>query len=49
MNTEFNPQASKIGEILLHMNKVSESQLQEALIEQKSTKNKLGVILVKME
>ena len=47
MEQQFNPQSSRIGEILLHMNKVSESQLQEALIEQKSTKNKLGVILVK--
>ena len=47
MSVEFNPQSSRIGEILLHMNKVSESQIQEALIEQKSTKSKLGVILVK--
>ena len=47
MNTEFNPQDSKIGEILIHINKLSESQLQEALLKQKNTKNKLGVILVK--
>ena len=47
MNTEFNPQASKIGEILIHINKLSESQLQEALLVQKNTKNKLGVVLVK--
>ena len=47
MEQQFNPQTSRIGEILLHLNKVSESQLQEALVEQKSTKNKLGVILVK--
>ena len=47
MNTEFNPQASKIGEILIHINKLSESQLQEALLVQKKTKNKLGVVLVK--
>ena len=47
MNVEFNPQASKIGEILIHINKLSESQLQEALLVQKKTKNKLGVVLVK--
>ena len=35
MNVEFNPQASKIGEILIHINKLSESQLQEALLVQK--------------
>ena len=47
MSVEFNPQASKIGEILIHINKLSESQLQEALLVQKKTKNKLGVVLVK--
>jgi len=47
MSVEFNPQASKIGEILIHINKLSESQLQEALLVQKNTKNKLGVVLVK--
>ena len=47
MSVEFNPQASKIGEILIHINKLSEDQLQEALLVQKKTKNKLGVVLVK--
>ena len=47
MSVEFNPQASKIGEILIHINKLSENQLQEALLVQKKTKNKLGVVLVK--
>lgn len=47
MSVEFNPQASKIGEILIHINKLSESQLQEALLVQKKTKKKLGVVLVK--
>ena len=47
MSLEFNPQASKIGEILIHINKLSENQLQEALLVQKKTKNKLGVVLVK--
>ena len=47
MSVGFNPQASKIGEILIHINKLSESQLQEALLVQKNTKNKLGVVLVK--
>ena len=40
MSVEFNPQASKIGEILIHINKLSEDQLQEALLVQKKTKNK---------
>ena len=47
MSLEFNPQSSKIGEILIHINKLSENQLQEALLVQKKTKNKLGVVLVK--
>ena len=41
MASEFNPQFQKIGEILIHLGKLSESQLQEALVEQKNTKEKL--------
>ena len=44
MNTEFNPQDSKIGEILIHINKLSESQLQEALLKQKNTKKHISPV-----
>ena len=46
MSTTFNPQFQRIGEILVHINKLSDSQLQEALVEQKNTKEKLGLILI---
>ena len=46
MSTTFNPQFQRIGEILVHINKLSDSQLQEALVEQKNTKEKLGFILI---
>ena len=46
MSTTFNPQFQRIGEILVHINKLSDSQLQEALMEQKNTKEKLGLILI---
>ena len=42
MSNTFNPQFQRIGEILIHLGKISESQLQEALLEQKNTKEKLG-------
>jgi len=42
----FNPQFQRIGEILIHLGKLSESQLQEALVEQKNTNEKLGLILI---
>ena len=48
MNTEFNPQFSRIGEILVHQQKVSESQLNEALLQQKNTHEKLGQTLMDM-
>ena len=48
MNAEFNPQFSRIGEILVHQQKVSESQLNEALVQQKNTHEKLGQTLMDM-
>ena len=48
MNTEFNPQFSRIGEILVHQQKISESQLNEALVQQKNTHEKLGQTLMDM-
>ena len=46
MSNSFNPQFQKIGEILIHLGKLSDSQLQEALVEQKNTKEKLGLVLI---
>ena len=48
MNAEFNPQFSRIGEILVHHQKISESQLNEALVQQKNTHEKLGQTLMDM-
>ena len=48
MNAEFNPQFSRIGEILVHQQKISESQLNEALVQQKNTHEKLGQTLMDM-
>tara|TARA_B100000029_G_scaffold153318_1_gene148531 strand:- start:1993 stop:3714 length:1722 start_codon:yes stop_codon:yes gene_type:complete len=48
MSTDFNPQFSRIGEILIHQNKISDSQLNEALAQQKNTREKLGQTLVDM-
>jgi len=44
--SDFNPQFSKIGEILVHTEKINNSQLEEALIEQQKTGEKLGVVLM---
>ena len=46
MSKEFNPQFQRIGEILVHMEKISESQLNEALAQQKNTNEKLGQTLM---
>ena len=45
MSKGFNPQFQRIGEILVHMKKISESQLNEALAQQKNTNEKLGQTL----
>ena len=44
--TEFNPQFSKIGEILVHLDKIDESQLNSALAEQQKSGEKLGATLI---
>ena len=44
MTQEFNPQFQKIGDILVHEGKISESQLNAALAEQKVRKEKLGIV-----
>jgi type IV pilus assembly protein PilB len=49
MTTDFNPQFSKIGEILIHQGKISENQLNQALAEQKNTQGKLGQTLIEMD
>ena len=42
----FNPQFQKIGDILVHQEIITSEQLENALTEQKTTKDKLGNILV---
>lgn len=44
--TQFNPQFSKLGEILVHQKKINESQLQTALAQQTRSGEKLGEILI---
>ena len=44
--TNFNPQFEKIGNILVHEGCIEETQLSEALEEQKIKKDKLGRILL---
>ena len=44
--TNFNPQFEKIGDILIHDGCIDESQLSEALEEQKIKKGKIGHILL---
>ncbi len=44
--SEFNPQFSKIGEILVHLGKIDESQLNKALAEQQKSGEKLGTTLM---
>ena len=46
MTTNINPQFSKIGEILIHLGKVNESQVNEALAQQKGSQEKIGQILI---
>ena len=46
MSVEFNPQFSRIGEILVHEQKISDDQLNEALAQQKNTHEKLGQTLM---
>ena len=46
MEQEFNPQFQKIGDILVHEGKISDSQLNSALAEQKVSKEKLGTVML---
>ncbi|MBT5781693.1 MAG: Flp pilus assembly complex ATPase component TadA [Candidatus Marinimicrobia bacterium] len=48
MTSNFNPQFSKIGEILVNNGKATESGINEALAQQKTTNDKLGVTLIEM-
>ena len=48
MNDNFNPQFSRMGEILIHEEKISQSELNEALAMQKNTRKKLGQTLIDM-
>ncbi len=46
MMAEFNPQFSKIGEILIHLEKIDELQLNRALADQQKSGEKLGAALM---
>ena len=48
MNSNFNPQFAKLGEILIQNGKATESGVNEALAQQKSTNEKLGITLIEM-
>ena len=45
---EFNPQFSKIGEILIHNGKITESGVNEGLAHQKTNNQKIGLTLIEM-
>mgnify|MGYP001270611427 FL=1 len=46
--SNFNPQFQRIGDILVHNNAISQEDLNKALDEQKISKEKLGLILIKL-
>ena len=48
MSSNFNPQFAKLGEILINNGKVSESGINEALAQQKTTNDKIGVTLIEL-
>ena len=48
MSADFNPQFSKLGEILVHNGKATEGGINEALVQQKTTNDKIGVTLIEM-
>tara|TARA_B110000438_G_scaffold30683_2_gene30136 strand:+ start:6947 stop:8668 length:1722 start_codon:yes stop_codon:yes gene_type:complete len=48
MSPEFNPQFSKLGEILVNNGKATEGGINEALAQQKTTNDKLGITLIEM-
>ena len=48
MIPDFNPQFSKLGEILVYNGKATEGGVNEALAQQKTTNDKIGVTLIEM-
>ena len=48
MSADFNPQFSKIGEILVNNGKATESGINEGLVQQKTTNEKIGITLIEM-
>tara|TARA_B100001113_G_scaffold31855_1_gene22743 strand:+ start:1434 stop:3155 length:1722 start_codon:yes stop_codon:yes gene_type:complete len=48
MSANFNPQFSKLGEILINNGKATESGVNEALVQQKTTNEKIGMTLIEM-
>ena len=46
MTEKFNPQFSKIGEILIHNNKISSESLNNSLVLQKNSNDKIGQTLI---
>ncbi len=48
MTADFNPQFSKIGEILVNNGKATESGINEGLVQQKTTNEKIGTTLIEM-
>lgn len=46
MSADFNPQFKKLGEILIHEGKITDKDLDKALKTQKTSNDKLGMILV---
>jgi type IV pilus assembly protein PilB len=48
MSPDFNPQFSKLGEILVHNGKATEGGVNEALAQQKITNDKIGVTLIEL-
>ncbi len=48
MSTNFNPQFEKLGEILINNGKATASGINEALAQQKTTNEKIGITLIEM-
>ncbi len=48
MSADFNPQFAKLGEILINNGKATESGINEALVQQKTTNEKIGTTLIEM-
>ena len=48
MSADFNPQFAKLGEILVNNGKATESGINEALVQQKTTNEKIGTTLIEM-